>query len=471
MTQKSENPGNDPLSAALFSLETEKAVLGSFLLDSDSRLFYEASAAGLQPEHFSLDSNRILFRAMGDLVESEVPIDMVTLVNYLTSEGNLGRIGDVAYIASLVEGVPDRPSIGHYVEILKERALRRAAVILGRRLVEQASDPGDSIQDALAGTHEDVLRLQGDAQEKTLAPLAEITGTVLGNIEKMMSYDPYGTIGVPFGLAELDEATTGMREGHLIVLGGFPKSGKTSFAVDTVRKAAKGGMPVGFFSREMLKEELVERLLTQESDVPYAKIRRPMNLSVSDFRLLERTKTAMDAWPLYIDDEATHIAQMIPRAHLLIRKHKVKLLVFDYIQILGAPGDKEYERVSYVASTLATLAKKTGVPILALSQLTHPEGRKGDQNIMPNMGMLRSSGQIAQDANLILFTYHPMDKQTGDATGEDLVIVGAQRSGPTGRIKAFFAVQNQRWETRGAVATPAPKQETIFANSKKEEDF
>jgi replicative DNA helicase len=371
----------------------------------------------------------------------------------------------------LVDGVPERPSIGHYVEILKERGLRRAAVLIGRRLVDQAGDPGDSIQDALAGTHEDVLRLQGDAQEKTLAPLAEITGTVLGNIERMMSYDPYGTIGVPFGLTELDEATTGMREGHLVVLGGFPKSGKTSFAVDTVRKAAKGGLPVGFFSREMLKEELVERLLTQESDVPYAKIRRPMNLSVSDFRLLERTKTAMDAWPLYIDDEATHIAQMLPRAHLMIRKHKVRLLVFDYIQILGAPGDKEYERVSYVASALASLAKKTKVPILALSQLTHPEGRKGDMNIMPNMSMLRSSGQIAQDANLILFTYHPMDKQTGDPTGEDLVIVGAQRSGPTGRIKTFFQVQNQRWEPRGVAATPAPKQEAMFANSTKGDDF
>jgi len=149
----------------------------------------------------------------------------------------------------------------------------------------------------------------------------------------------------------------------------------------------------------------------------------------------------------------------------------VKLLVFDYIQIIGAPGDKEYERVSYVSNTLTSLAKKTGVPVLALSQLTHPEGRKGDLNIMPNMGMLRSSGQIAQDANLILFTYHPMDKQTGDPTGEDLAIVGAQRNGPTGRVKAFFQVQNQRWEPRGAAATPAPKQETIFANSKKEDDL
>lgn len=468
MTKKQEP---DPLDTALFSLDAEKAVLGSFLLDSDSRLFYEATAAGLTSDHFSLESNRILFRAMSDLIEAEVPIDMVTLVNYLSSEGGLSRIGDVAYISSLVDGVPDRPSIGHYVEILKERTLRRQAVILGRRLIDQASDPGDSIRDALAGTHEDVLRLQGDAQEKTLVPLAEITGTVLGNIERMMSYDPYGTIGVPFGITELDEATTGMREGQLIVVGAFPKAGKTSFAIDVARKAVKVGIPVGFFSREMLKEELVERILAQESDVPYLKIRKPTNLSISEFRVLERTKTEIDKWPLYIDDEATSILQVVPRAHLMIRKHKVKLLMFDYIQIFEAPGDKEYERVSYVANALAGLGKQTKVPCLALSQLTHPEGRKGDMNTIPTMGMLRSSGQISQNAHLILLLQHPVDKQTGDPTGEDLVIVGAQRAGPTGRIKAFFNLAQQRWDSRGAAAAPTPKQETIFANSKTEDDF
>jgi replicative DNA helicase len=471
MTNNSDKPQPDPV-AALFGVEAERAVLGAFLLDgTESEHFYEATAAGLVVQWFSLQSNRAIYSAMVDLVDAEVPIDMVTLVNYLSSEQALERVGGVAYISSLVEGVPDRPSIRHYVDILKDLALRRAAVSLANTVIARAQEPSDSIRDCLADAHEAILLVQGEAQEKTLAPLAEITGTVLGNIEKMMSYDPYGTIGVPFGLAELDEATTGMRNGHLIILGGFPKSGKTSFAIDTVRKAAKGGMPIGVFSREMLKEELVERLLTQESDVPYAKIRRPMNLSVSEFRLLERTKSEMDVWPLYIDDEATSIAQMVPRAHLMIRKYKVRLLVFDYIQIIGAPGDKEYDRVSYVSSTLASLAKKTGVPVLALSQLTSPEGRKGDMNIFPNMRMLRSSANIAQDANLILFTYHPVDKQTDDPTGEDLVIVGAQRSGPTGRIKAYFAVGNQRWEPRGvATAAPVPKQETIFSTSA-QEDF
>ena len=465
MTNNGDKPQPDPV-AALFSIEAEKAVLGAFLLDgTECEHFYEATAAGLVVQWFSLESNRVIYGAMADLVEAEVPIDMVTLINYLSSDGNLQRIGDVAYVSSLIDGVPDRPSIGHYVEILRERALRRQATTLGRRLVEQAADPGDSIRDALAGVHEDVLRLQGDAQEKTLAPLAEITGTVLGNIERMMSFDASGTIGVPFGIPELDESTTGMREGQLVVVGAFPAAGKTSFAIDVARKVAKSGMPVGIFSREMLKEEVVERIMSQESDVPYARIRKPTNLFISDFRLLERVKAEMDRWPLYIDDEATKIGQMIPRAHLMIRKHKVKLFVFDYIQIIEAPGEKEYERVSYVADSLMMLGKKTGVPVLALSQLTRPEGRKSDVSVIPTMGMLRSSGKIEQNSHLALLLYRPFDKQTGEPTGEDLIICGKQRAGAIGRIKAFFNAQVQRWESRGASASqPAPVQEKLGAD-------
>lgn len=468
MAKKQEQP--DPLNDALSSLDAEKAVLGAFLLDSESRLFYEAAAAGLLQEDFYLSSNRILYGAIADLVEAEVPVDMITLVNYLQSQRNLEPIGDVAYISSLTDGVPDRPSIGHYVAILKDRSLRRSSVQIGKRLVEQAMDPTDSVRDSLAGAHEDVLRLQGDAQEKTLTPLAEITGTVLSNIERMMSFHPDQTIGVPFGIPELDESTTGMRYGQLIVVGAFPAAGKTSFAMDVARKVAKRGSPVGVFSREMLKEEVVERMLSQESDVSYLKIRKPAHMSISDFRLLQRTKDAMSGWPLHIDDSATHIGQMIPRAHLLIRKHKVKLLVFDYIQIIDAPGEKEYERVSYVADALMALGKATKVPILALSQLTRPEGRKSDVNIRPTMGMLRSSGKIEQNSHLALLLYTPVDKQTGEHTGEDEIICGKQRAGVVGRIKAFFNKPVQRWEPRGIdAAAPAPKQEKIFSQSTTED--
>jgi replicative DNA helicase len=286
-----------------------------------------------------------------------------------------------------------------------------------------------------------------------------VSEPVLKSVEQLMGYNPDQTIGIPFGIEKLDEKTTGMRAGQVIVVGGFPKSGKTSFAIDVTRKAVKNGFKVGFFSREMLKEELIERMFCQETDVTYEKIRKPMNMSISEFRVLQRAKTEMDQWPLWIDDNATHISEIIPRAHLMIRQKGVELIVLDYLQIVDAPGEKEYERVSTVANMLTSLAKTTKVPILALSQLTHPEGKKGDMNIIPNMGMLRSSGQIAQNAHLILFTYHPYDTQTAQPTGEDFIIVGAQRAGPTGRVTAFFNLAQQRWEERGIPERQAEQQQ------------
>lgn len=448
-----------PESELPYDFEAERSVLGAVFLNNEA--YFEAAGCGLKVVDFHLDSHRRIYIAMTDLSESQVPIDMITIIHYLEGQGDLEAIGGAAYISSLVQGVPDRPSIRHYIDILKDKSLRRQILYMGNRLAMMAVDPSDPIRFTMSGAHDELLRLQGDAQEKSLVPLAEITETVLKNIESMMSYAPDQTIGVPFGIPELDESTTGMREGQFVVLGGFPKSGKTSFAIDVVRKAGKEGRKVGFFSLEMLKEELTERMLAQESDVSYLKIRKPMHLPIAEFRVLQRMKLEMDKWPIMIDDTARHISEIIPRAHLMIRQKGVELIVVDYLQIVDATGEKEYERVSQVANSLTALAKTTKVPVLALSQLTHPEGRKGDLNLVPNMGMLRSSGQIAQNAHLIMFCYHPVETESGQPTGEDLIVVGAQRAGPTGRIKVFFNVQQQRWEPRGAPA-PAVQQEAMF---------
>lgn len=439
----------------------EKSILGAFFLDNER--FYEATAHGLVAEHFHFGWNRVIFSAITEVLEAGVKADMITVLHYLESQGQLSGAGDLAYLSSLPEGVPDTGAqIAFYVKALRESYLRRELFWMGERLTKMAADPTDPIEFTLSGTHDELLRLQSDSQEQVIPPMSVATTEVLGGINTMMQYDPYRTIGVPFGLTELDELTSGIRKGQFVVVGGFPKSGKTSFVIDTIRKAVSGEfpIPIGFFSREMRRVEVIERLLSQHTEIPYAKIRKPMHLLVSEYKVLEHAKAEMDRWPLYIDDTAINIQQMIPRAHMLIRQKKVELLAFDYLQIIGAAFEKEYDRVSYVANTLTSLAKTTGVPVLAVSQLTRPEGRKGDVNISPTIGMLRSSGQIEQNAHLIVFTYHPVDKETMNPSGEDLAIIGAQRAGPTGRCKTFFNVSTQRWEERGIVP-PAEKQQDM----------
>lgn len=455
-----QQPENKPEVNALFNPEIERVLLGQFMLSPTT--FYQATAEGLKPEHFHLSANRMIFMAMADIQDAGVNIDALTLSHYLESQGQLESAGGIAYLASLVDGVPERPNVGWQVGVLKECALRCRLHLLGQRIEKMAADPTEPISLVVAGTHDDLLQMQGESHAAGIRPLSDTTDEVIRGIEEMMSYDPYRTIGIPFGLSELDEATSGMRTGEFIVLAAWAKAGKTSFAIDTVRKVARSGIPVGFFSREMRRSQLLERVFSQEGDIAYAKIRKPMNLSISEFRHLQKIKQAIDGWPLFIDDDATEISQMIPRAHLMVRTHKVQLIVVDYLQIVGAPFDKEYERVSHVANVWTAFAKSTGVPVLGLSQLTKPDGKKSDVNVMPTVGMLRSSGQIEQNAHLIVLLHHPVDKETGVATGEDLAIIGAQRAGPTGRCKCFFNTSCQRWEERGLPSQPAPQQEEIF---------
>lgn len=454
-----QSTGQDYALPADFGVE--KSILGAILLNNDT--YYEAAAADVEAGDFHLDSHRVLWAAIDDLLGDRIPVDLITLNHYLDGVGDLARIGGIEYVSGLVDGVPDRPSIKHYVDILKDLSMRRAAVYLSNRLIAAAIDKSDPIKLTLSMAHEDMLRIQGNAQQQKIFQVKDFVGEVLADIRAKMDFNPNVTVGLPFGLEELDESTTGMRPGQFVVVAGTPKSGKTSFAIDTARKLAKAGVAVGIFSREMLKEELMERILAQESDVVYTKIRKPSNLPLSEFRLLERTKAEIEKWPLYIDDTATTIGEIIPRAHLMINKEKVKLLVVDYLQIIGGPGERAPERVANVTDQLTLLAKTTKTPVLALSQLTIPSTeKKNPWNILPTMAMLRESGQIAQNAHIILFTYHPRNEDTNEPTGEDLVIIGEQRAGPVGRCKAWFNVALQRWEERGiAATTPKDKQSEL----------
>lgn len=452
-------PENYELAALPIKPEIEKAVLGSILLQPD--VFFEVCVE-LRATDFHLDSNRRIFRAMTELAGTQRPIEPVTLISYLQDKKELEMVGGIGYVSGLIDGVSGRASLEEYLGILREVARRRQVILLCNSTITQAADPSESLSWVLSGVYEEILKVQGDARKRTGSFVREFSADVLSMLDEEM-HSSSDLLGFSFGISNLDEATTGIRRGEFVVVGGFPGSGKTAFMLTIARKNAKRGVPTCIFSREMQKEQLLLRMWSSESEISYSKLRNPKNLHGTELRELRDTWGPMVAsWPLMIDDEVVMIDDMIARAHLYRMKYKTQLFIVDYLQIIGARPEKEYERVSECCDKLTQFAKETGIPVVVGSQLTRPEKRDRSMNFEPNMMLLRSSGKIEQNAHLVLFTHHPEDDQQ-NPTGEDVIKIGKQRAGHKGREKAFFDVRLQRWEDRGEVHR-APEQTNLLVN-------
>lgn len=432
------------------SPEVERTVLGVILLNELA--YHELVDAGLRRDHFFLDSHRRIFARVVELINSSRPIDTVTLVEELEKHRDLREIGGVAYVSGLTDGVPDNVRGVHlrgYVDILNDKYLRRQAIHAANGLASCAADTSDSIRQSIALATEQLLRVQGETTNEPGVFVATSTQGVLDEISDLM-YVERPVIGIPYGIQDLDEPTTGLRVGEITTVGGYPGSAKTAFALNICRTAAKAGYPVAFFSLEMTKEQLILRLFAQESDISYSKLRNPRNLLREERRQLDFWKGRVDTLPLLIDDHARSIEEIIPRAHLYIRKHGIKLIAIDYLQLIEAPGDKEYNKVSAASDAIWWLEKTTQVPILLLSQLSRPEGRNRGATPPPSLHMLRSSGKIEQNAHNVLLLHRGYDDD-GAPTGEDLIVIAKQRAGLVGRVKARFDGPSQRWTDRGGV--------------------
>ena len=447
--RKAVEPTEVAVSKALLSPHVEASALGSVFLDDAA--YYEMVAIGLTEEYFWYDSHKRIFRAMQRLCERREKLSIVALCDELEKAKSLEAVGGAAYISSLIDGVVESDQTKQYVRILRDKYLRRRMTDMATTVTQCAADPSDSILSTISHLHDDLLKIQGGTEKASYA-IAEFGADVLAKIESQM-YSEREIVGLPFGIAKLDEDTTGIRETEIVVIGGYPGSGKSSFACHIARINAMRRTKVGVFSIEMTKDQLLHRLWAQSSDIPYSYLRNPKNLPGADLARLKKTVAPqVDKLPIFIDDTAKNIKEIIPRAYLWVKRDDVGLIVLDFLQRVHAPGKSEYDIVSYSIDALTEFAKITGVPIIVLSQLTRAEDKKKAANTVPTMQQLRSSGRIEQNAHLILFTHRPEDDE-GNPTGEDLIVIAKQRAGKKGRIKCAFDGQSQRWEERpGAVA-------------------
>jgi len=431
------------------NVEAERSILGAILLDNFA---YNQAAEHLRSEDFSLDSHRRIYSRMIDLAESSRPIDMITLVEELDRHKDLQAIGDVPYVSSLVEGVPDRPSIEHYVKIVRDKALLRGLISASNTAIARAAEQSDTAEDVLSDAEAAIFQLSEKRIGRGFMGVQEIVRESFGTVDALLQRGQRIT-GLATHYNDLDEMTSGLQRSDLVIIAARPSMGKTAFAMNIAENAAiVDQQVVGFFSLEMSREALLMRLLCSQAKVDAHKMRTG-SLWQDDMKKVVRAMEQLAHAPIYIDDTpGISLSEMRAKARRLKQSQgRLDLIVVDYLQLMSGGGkrfENRTQEVSAISRGLKALAKELSVPVVALSQLSRaPESRGGDHR--PQLADLRESGSIEQDADLVMFIFREEVYRQDDPElqGRAEIIIGKQRNGPIGKLKMTFLKHCTRFET------------------------
>ncbi|TNF70962.1 MAG: replicative DNA helicase [Acidobacteria bacterium] len=415
--------------------ESERAVLAGALLDP---ALLPVVVGRLAPEDFYSERHRTIYRSMVDLQTAEVDVDLRTLQASLEQQDKLESVGGVAYLAGLDLDLPDLGRLDTYVEIVKERSVRRRLIEACGEITRHCLDGGLEAQEALGRAEQAILGLGEEAVQKGFIKLGQIFHDTLADLEDRPER---GFLGLPSGFSDLDAMTRGFHPGNLVVIAGRPGMGKTSLALNIAEHAAiRENRPVGLFSLEMSQEELALRILSSEVDISFGPLRSGHLSQKQWTKVVQAVKTVSQA-PLYIDDSANpSMLEIASKARRLRAESGLDLIVVDYLQLMQ--GTTRYENrnleIAAITRSLKQLAKELSIPVIALSQLSRqPERRSGDHR--PQLADLRESGSIEQDADVVVFIYRDelYDDETSDKGIAEL-IVAKHRNGETGTVKLVF---------------------------------
>jgi len=433
------------------SLEAERAVLGAILLDNQ---VFDQAAELLTLKDFHSEGHQKIFSKMETLASATQPIDSVTLREELEKDSALDAAGGIAYIASLVDGVPRIANLAQYAQIVKEKSILRKLIHATDEILIRSYSGEDDPISLLEQAEKSIFEISQERVHSGFTSLPDLLGTTWAHIETLEERKELVT-GVPTGYHDLDEMMSGLQSSDLVILAGRPGMGKTSLALNIAQHAAiKEGKTIGLFSLEMSSEQLVMRLLCGEGRVDSHRVRSGY-LSNDDWKDLAKAMSNLGEAKIYIDDTpAMSIIEMRSKSRRLKSEHGLDLLIIDYMQLMsGATGrpqrfENRQQEISAISRALKALAKELAIPVLALSQLSRaPEQRRGDHR--PQLSDLRESGSIEQDADVVLFVYRE-DLYSKDEEQEDSgiaeVIIGKQRNGPTGIVKLAFIDQWTRFE-------------------------
>lgn len=411
-------------------LEAEESVLSAILIDEEAII---KVSDYLEPDSFYDRSHQLIYEGMTQLYEAREAIDVVTLANQLKKNKVLTKVGGSSAIAKLSNTVSTAANAESYAKLIKEYYVKRQLITISGQMSEQAFDSGKSAQDVLDSAESKVFKISQTHSAKDFIPIKD---TLVESFERLdeLQKNQGDLRGVPSGFQDLDNLLAGMQKSNLIILAARPGMGKTAFALNITQNiTVKYKKKVGFFSLEMSKEELVDRLLVAQADIDAWKLKTG-RLNQQDFLKISDAMGVLADASLYIDDTpGLSIYEMRTKARRLMSEHEIDLIVVDYLQLAhGKTADNRVQEVSEISQGLKNIARELRIPILSLSQLSRAVESRGEKR--PQLSDLRESGAIEQDADVVMFLY----RKDEDIREQVSLRVAKHRNGPLGEIDLFF---------------------------------
>ncbi len=466
------------------NIEAEQSLLGALLIDKDA-IFKIADITVV--EDFYKNSHQIIFEAITDLFSKRENIDILTVTSRLEEKNKLEEIGGRTYLASLTNMVPTASHILEYANIIKKKATLRRLLNASSEITELAYNEDEEIQKIMDAAEQKLFGVAQKYLKQIFVPIKNVVNEAFDRIDEL--HKNKGKLrGVPTGYKQLDNILAGLQNSDLVILAARPSVGKTSFALDIARRAAtKGKVPVGIFSLEMSKEQLVDRLLCAEAGIDLWKMRTG-NLSArpedDDFPKIGHAMGVLSESPIFIDDSPNaNVMEIRTKARRLQADQGLGLLIIDYLQLMESYSarkqDNRVQEIAEITRALKGIARELNIPVLALSQLSRAVEMQ--KPAIPKLAHLRESGSIEQDADVVMFIYRKAadrnyrpDELPIEEKNIAEIHVAKHRNGPTGMVKLFFDEQRvcfKNLEMQRDAAPPPPPPEAKEESANMPESF
>ena len=419
------------------NIEAEQSVLGAMLIKKEA---ITRAQELLRPDDFYREAHRIVFETMLELAGDNEAVDLVTLTEALRKKEMLEKVGGISFITALANYVPTAANIVYHAQIVKEKSELRHLIDAATEIASAAYEATDDVKDIMDDAEKKILAVAANQTGGAFEPIRNIVIDTVGRVETLYE-NQGGLTGISTGFRDLDRDTSGLQKSDLILVAARPSMGKTAFTLNIATYAAMHGHTVAFFSLEMSKEQLVQRMLCSEGGIDSQRLRTGQ-LEDADWDRLINTADRVSKASIYIDDTAgINVMDLRSKARRLKAEHGLDLIVIDYLQLMQgrarSNSDNRQQEISEISRSLKALARELDVPVVALSQLSRSVESRTVKK--PMLSDLRESGSLEQDADIVMFLYREdyYDQET-ERKNITEVIIAKHRNGPIGTIELFF---------------------------------